>query len=71
MKFFFCKNDAEQYLQGIDANGCPVFTGNYDHAIWSRHENSVDLMISNNSLDVTKLSATDSGGVVPPHRPGF
>lgn len=65
-------NISGNYLCGVDSEGLPVFSENYDEALWSRHESAITSVITNNSLsDVSTTTIEGGGGNNPPRRPGF
>lgn len=71
MNFHLAKNSSGQYLCGIDQDNNPIFTDDYDQALWSWNHDRLQGYISSNSLSDTSIESADEGGVAPPNKPPF
>jgi hypothetical protein len=67
--FYLAKNEEGHYLCGIDQNNNPIFSENYDEALWSYNQDRLNGYINGNSISAS--SESGQGGNNPPQKPPF
>jgi hypothetical protein len=68
--FYLAKNSNGQYLCGIDQNNDPIFSDDYDSALWSWSQDRLNGYISDNSISASSEEG-GQGGNNPPQKPPF
>lgn len=66
--FYLAKNSDGHYLCGIDQDNNPIFSEDYNSALWSWSEDRLNGYISANSIEA---DSEGQGGNNPPQKPPF
>lgn len=67
--FYLAKDSNGKYLCGIDQGNNPIFSDDYDSALWSWSEDRLNWYINANSIEADSQSG--EGGNNPPQKPPF
>lgn len=71
MQFHYVKNSAGEFLCGLDQDNNPIYSSQYDQALWSWNWSRINAYVSDNSISDAELQSDDSGGNNPPNKPPF
>lgn len=71
MNFYLGQNSSGQYLCGIDQDNNPIFSDDYDQALWSWNQDRLQNYVTGNSISDATVQTQDSGGNNPPQKPPF
>lgn len=71
--FYLFKNSAGEHLCGIDENDEPIFSGDYDQALYSYNQDRIQKYVEDNEISGVSLVSFTSGegGNNPPQKPPF
>ena len=71
MNFYLGQNSSGQYLCGIDQDNNPIYSDDYDQALWSWSQDRLQNYVTGNSISGATVQSQDSGGNNPPQKPPF